>query len=87
MALSALDGIRVLDFTAAMAGPRCGMLLGDFGADVIKIEPPAGDPCRSFARMLGTDPENPPFEMDNRSKRSVVLDLRKWPRCCIRITQ
>ncbi|MGH3635782.1 MAG: CaiB/BaiF CoA transferase family protein [Mycobacterium sp.] len=70
-----LDGIRVIELGVWVAGPAAGGILADWGADVIKIEPPAGDPCRSFARMLGTDPENPPFEMDNRSKRSVVLDL------------
>ncbi|HYB38653.1 MAG TPA: CoA transferase, partial [Mycobacterium sp.] len=51
-------------------------MLADWGADVIKIEPPAGDPGRMFRWMLGGQLEtNPPFEMDNRSKRSIVLDL------------
>ena len=59
-----------------MAGPAAGGILADWGADVIKIEPPTGDPARMFGRMLGLDVGvNPPFEMDNRSKRSVVLDL------------
>lgn len=50
--------------------------MADWGADVIKIEPPEGDPARTFQRMLGGDmPTNPPFELDNRSKRSIVLDL------------
>jgi crotonobetainyl-CoA:carnitine CoA-transferase CaiB-like acyl-CoA transferase len=53
--------------------------LGDWGADVVKIEPPGiGDPSRLFDKMLGADmPFNPIFENDNRNKRSVILDLRK----------
>lgn len=70
-----LEGIRVIELGVWVAGPAAGGILADWGADVIKIEPPTGDPARLFARMLGTGPENPPFEMDNRSKRSVVLDL------------
>ncbi len=59
-----------------MAGPAAAAILADWGADVVKIEPPDGDPGRTFGRMLGLDPQtNPPFELDNRSKRSVVLDL------------
>jgi crotonobetainyl-CoA:carnitine CoA-transferase CaiB-like acyl-CoA transferase len=60
-----------------VAGPAAGGILADWGADVVKIEPPGlGDPARLFASMLGGDlPFNPPFEMDNRSKRSVVIDL------------
>jgi crotonobetainyl-CoA:carnitine CoA-transferase CaiB-like acyl-CoA transferase len=69
-----LDGIRVIDFTQGLCGPFCTMQLGDAGAEVIKIEPPAGD----FARRMG-----PPFLGDesavflslNRNKKSVVLDL------------
>ncbi|ETB55894.1 CoA transferase, partial [Mycobacterium avium 10-5560] len=61
-------------------GPAAGGILADWGADVIKIEPPTGDPARMFGRMLGCDLGlNPPFEMDNRSKRSVVLDLSSEP--------
>ncbi|HYQ35871.1 MAG TPA: CoA transferase, partial [Mycobacterium sp.] len=59
-----------------VAGPAAAGILADWGADVIKIEPPTGDPGRMFGRMLGCDlGVNPPFEMDNRSKRSIVLDL------------
>jgi crotonobetainyl-CoA:carnitine CoA-transferase CaiB-like acyl-CoA transferase len=59
-----------------VAGPAAAGILADWGADVIKIEPPAGDPGRMFGRMLGCDlGVNPPFELDNRSKRSIVLDL------------
>lgn len=71
-----LSGIKVVEIGVWVAGPAAGGILADWGADVIKIEPPAGDPARTFQRMLGGDmPNNPPFEMDNRSKRSIVLDL------------
>jgi len=78
MALPALDGIRVLDFTAAMAGPRCAMLLGDFGADVIKIEPPEGDHARRWGvHRYGLDGQfSGLFIALNRNKRSLVLDLK-----------
>lgn len=69
-----MDGVRVVELGVWVAAPAAGGILADWGADVIKVEPPTGDPARTFARMLGTD-TNPPFEMDNRSKRSVVLDL------------
>lgn len=71
-----LEGIRVVELGVWVAGPATGGILADWGADVVKIEPPAGDPARTFGRMLGVaDDISPPFEMDNRSKRSVVLDL------------
>ncbi|WP_099025152.1 CaiB/BaiF CoA transferase family protein [Mycolicibacterium palauense] len=70
-----LNGIRVVELGVWVAAPATGGILADWGADVVKIEPPAGDPARMFARMLGAGGVNPPFEMDNRSKRSVVLDL------------
>ncbi len=71
-----LVGVRVVELGVWVAGPGAGGILADWGADVIKIEPPSGDPARTFGRMLGGDlPTNPPFELDNRSKRSVVLDL------------
>jgi crotonobetainyl-CoA:carnitine CoA-transferase CaiB-like acyl-CoA transferase len=69
-------GVKVVELGVWVAGPAAGAILADWGADVIKIEPPTGDPARMFGRMLGCDLGlNPPFEMDNRSKRSVVLDL------------
>ena len=71
-----LSGIRVVEIAAWTFVPAAGAVLADWGADVIKIEPPAGDPGRMFGLMLGCDlGVNPPFEMDNRSKRSIVLDL------------
>ena len=72
-----LDGVRVVDLTQVMGGPFCTMQLGDLGADVIKVEPPAGDLARSMGgaelRMRGDD--NAPFFALNRNKRSIVLDL------------
>lgn len=71
-----MDGIRVVELGVWIAGPAAGGILADWGADVVKIEPPAGDPARGFRYMLGGDmPTNPVFEMDNRSKRSITLDL------------
>ena len=72
-----LEGIRVADFTRLYAGPFCTMLLGDLGADVVKIEEPGGgDPIRAqgppFHRGHGMS-----FLAANRNKRSVALDLRK----------
>ena len=75
-----MDGFRVVELGVWVAAPAAGAILADWGADVVKIEPPGGDPARSFGRMMGLDADlgsasNPPFQMDNRSKRSVVLDL------------
>ena len=70
----ALDGIRVIDVTQVMAGPFCTMILADLGADVIKIEPPAGDSTRGMPGASGTD--SPSFNAVNRGKRSVVVNLK-----------
>ena len=71
-----LEGIKVVELGVWVAGPAAGGILADWGADVVKIEPPTGDPARLFGRMMGLDMDtSPPFEMDNRSKRSIVLDL------------
>ena len=61
-----------------VAGPATGGLLADWGADVVKIEPPTGDPMRGiFMTAVGLDlPINPPFELDNRGKRSMAVDLK-----------
>src|SRR5579862_8145077 len=72
----ALDGVRVLDFTAVMAGPYCTRLLADIGADVIKVEAPEGDMIRPppgpFAGWRTAY-----FGQLNAGKRSLVLDLKK----------
>jgi crotonobetainyl-CoA:carnitine CoA-transferase CaiB-like acyl-CoA transferase len=71
-----LEGIKVVELGVWVAGPAAGGILADWGADVVKIESQAGDPARTFGRMLGLDgDESPPFEMDNRGKRSIALDL------------
>ena len=71
-----LAGVNVVELGVWVAGPAAAGILADWGADVVKIEPPSGDPARRFGTMLGLDIDvNPPFELDNRSKRSVVLDL------------
>ncbi|OCB27997.1 CoA-transferase [Mycobacterium malmoense] len=71
-----MEGVKVVELGVWVAGPAAGGILADWGADVVKIEPPGGDPGRLFGRMLGCDlGVNPPFEMDNRSKRSIVLNL------------
>lgn len=71
-----LSGVTVVELGVWVAGPAAGGILADWGADVVKIEPPTGDPARTFRRMLGGDlPSNPVFELDNRSKRSISVDL------------
>lgn len=74
-----LSDVRVLDLTQALAGPYCTMLLADLGADVIKVEPPAGD----MSRTLGPFPADRKgcdyggyFASVNRNKRSIVLDIK-----------
>ena len=73
-----MEGVKVVELAYWVAGPAAAEVLAEWGADVIKIEPPGvGDPCRILKDMVASDlPFNPIFEMDNRSKRLVVLDLR-----------
>lgn len=73
-----LQGIRVVELGMWVAAPAASGVLADWGADVIKVESPAGDPQRAVFGALGIAGQsgNPPFEIDNRGKRSVVLDLR-----------
>lgn len=69
-----LEGIRVLEYAQYVAGPFAGMLLADLGADVVKVEPPAGDAWRRYEPFAGG--ESRYFYSLNRNKRSVVLDLK-----------
>ena len=72
--LRPLAGVRVLEFCQVAAGPFCGMLLADFGADVIKVEPPEGDALRTWPPLTDGFSEN--FASLNRGKRSLALDLK-----------
>jgi crotonobetainyl-CoA:carnitine CoA-transferase CaiB-like acyl-CoA transferase len=67
-----LEGVRVVEMTHMVMGPTCGMILAQFGAEVIKVEPPSGDKTRTLGGM-GTAF----FPLFNRGKRSVVLDLER----------
>jgi crotonobetainyl-CoA:carnitine CoA-transferase CaiB-like acyl-CoA transferase len=69
-----LEGVRVVEFCQVAAGPFCGMLLADFGADVVKIEPLDGDSLRQWPPITEGDSEN--FASLNRGKRSIALDLK-----------
>ncbi|MEX0693526.1 MAG: CoA transferase [Rhodospirillales bacterium] len=71
----ALDGIKVLDLSRVLAGPWCAMVLGDLGADVIKIESPEGDDVRHFGPPFEKG-ESAYFMIAGRNKRSVVADLK-----------
>lgn len=70
-----LDGVRVLDLTSSVAGPYATMLLGDFGAEVIKVERPAGDDARHWGPPF-LDGESLWFLTVNRNKKSIALDHR-----------
>jgi len=71
----ALDGLRVLDLTRILAGPLCGQMLGDMGADVIKVEPPgAGDDTRAWGPPF-VNGESAYFLGINRNKRSLTLNM------------
>lgn len=72
--MTALEGIKVLDVASMLAGPYCATLLGDMGADVIKLEPLNGDETRRMGPRKGT--ESGVFVGVNRNKRSVSVDLR-----------
>src|SRR5438094_10542406 len=75
----ALKDVVVLDLTEHVAGPYATKLLADFGADVIKVEPPSGDPARRLGPPLGAEgcaDMGGTFFYFNTNKRSIVLDLR-----------
>ena len=71
-----LQGVRVIDLTTVMLGPFCTQILGEMGADVIKIEPPGGDIGR-WTGAFKTKGMSSAYLMKGRNKRSVVLDLKK----------
>src|SRR5512139_4137053 len=75
MRKGALNGIRVIDMTRVLAGPYCTLLLGDMGAEIIKIEVPGhGDDSRKYPPFIGT--ESAYFMNLNRNKKSLVLNLK-----------
>ncbi|MFJ6540616.1 CaiB/BaiF CoA transferase family protein [Streptomyces sp. NPDC091385] len=75
-----LDGLHVVDVASFIAGPAAATMLGDFGADVVKVEPPrTGDSYRALSRVPPNprvDGVNYPWQLDNRNKRSIALDLK-----------
>ena len=78
MAEPALAGVRVLELGQVIAGPFCGQLLGDLGADVVKVEPPGvGDVLRQWGRVHGEDGDSLWWRVTGRNKRSVTVDLRR----------
>lgn len=79
MADAVLEGVKVLDLTRNIAGPYCTKLMADYGAEVIKIEPPEGDPCRMLGPFPGDKPDKEKgglFLYLNTNKKSVTLDLK-----------
>lgn len=73
-----LHGVKVVELGVWVAGPAATGIMADWGADVVKVEPPTGDPQRAVFGALGVADQSgvPPFEIDNRGKRSVIADLR-----------
>ena len=70
-----LEGIRVIDLSRVLAGPYCGALLGDLGADVIKVEDiKSGDEVRAWPPVDGE--ESAAFIVNNRNKRGIAVDLK-----------
>src|SRR5690242_3571423 len=72
--MQALDGIRVIDAATMVAGPLGASILGDFGAEVVKVEPIGGDESRTFGP--GRDGMSGVFAGVNRNKRAIAVDLR-----------
>ncbi|WP_372786927.1 CaiB/BaiF CoA transferase family protein [Phenylobacterium sp.] len=73
-----LKGLKVVEFASYIAAPGAACILGDWGADVIKVERPGGDSMRHVFADLKTElASNPTFDLDNRGKRAVVLDVGK----------
>lgn len=74
--LAALAGLRVIDLTRVLGGPWCTQILGDHGADVLKIEPPQGDETRGWGPPFDRHGDASYFLGTNRNKRGMVLDLQ-----------
>src|SRR5689334_16352613 len=74
LAMQPLTGLFVLDFTTLLPGPLATLMLGEAGAEVLKIEQPGGENARRFPPMV--DGESAPFLMLNRGKTSMALDLK-----------
>ncbi|RAK56311.1 CaiB/BaiF CoA transferase family protein [Phenylobacterium soli] len=73
-----LRGVKVVEFASYIAAPAAACMLGDWGADVIKVERPGGDSMRAvFADVKSELKGNPTFDLDNRGKRGIVLDTSK----------
>ncbi len=70
-----LDGVRVLEFTQVVAGPFAGRVLGDLGAQVVKVEPPGGEPYRNRGTVVPNEGKR--FQSLNRGKQSLVVDLQQ----------
>src|ERR1700742_2758935 len=72
------SGLKVVDFSSFVAGPGAAVILSDFGADVIKVEPPSGDMYRNVFKMPPQPraTENYLWHLDNRNKRGLTLDLK-----------
>jgi len=73
-----LEGLKIVEMATYIAASGAGGIMADWGADVIKVEPPGGDPIRMFFSSLGVEEQmNPVFDMDNRGKRGIILDTSK----------
>jgi formyl-CoA transferase len=72
------SGLKVVDFASFVAGPGAAVMLSDFGADVIKVEPPSGDPWRHAHKIPPQPASDDPYQwhLANRNKRSITLDLK-----------